>query len=271
MAGKKNQSLDGRQVFGALLRALREFNDVTPGQAALIVGYSESMLEKIERGERNASPEFIDELEKLLGLTGVLAPTATRLREQRHPDWFGEYAERESEAVSLWSYTTTAVHGLLQTKGYARAVLSSYYPMLEDDEIEHHLQSRLDRQELLSRKPAVNLSQVIHESVLRHPTGGRSIMKGQLERLLEIGDMRNASVQVLSMRQELHAGFDGPLTLLETPERSWVAYVEVQGNGSVIDSPAEVGKLQARYGMIRSQALSTGDSRKLIEEMIREL
>ncbi|GAB2887087.1 helix-turn-helix domain-containing protein [Streptomyces mayteni] len=271
MAVKKNQSLDGRQVFGALLRALREFNDVTPGQAALIVGYSESMLEKIERGERNASPEFIDEIEKLVALPGVLAPTATRLREQRHPDWFGEYAEREGEAVSLWSYTTTTVHGLLQTQGYAHAVLSSYYPMLEDEEIDRRVQARLERQELLARKPAVNLSQVIQESVLRHPTGGRAVMREQLERLLEIGDMRNVSVQVLSMRQELHAGFDGPLTLLENPDRRWVAYVEVQGNGSVIDGTEEVGKLHARYGMIRSQALSTGDSRKLIEEMIREL
>lgn len=271
MAGKKNQSLDGRQVFGALLRALREFNDVTPGQAALIVGYSESMLEKIERGERNASPEFIDELEKLLGLQGVLAPTADRLREYRHPDWFGEYAEREQDAISLWTYDAQTIKGLLQTQSYARAVLSSHYPVLEEEEIERRVQARIDRQVLLSRKPAVNLSVVVQEHVLRHRTGGRAVMKEQLARLLDIGAMRNVSIQVMPTSQEAHAGFDGPLTLLETPEHKWAAYVEVQGNGSVIDGPEEVGKLLARYGMIRSQALNTGDSRKLIEEMIHEL
>ncbi|MFD5317178.1 helix-turn-helix domain-containing protein [Streptomyces sp. NPDC127098] len=271
MAGKKNQSLDGRQVFGALLRALREFNDVTPGQAALIVGYSESMLEKIERGERNASPEFIDELEKLLGLTGVLAPTATRLREQRHPDWFGEYADREGEAVSLWCYDALTIKGLVQTRSYARAVLSAYSPMLDDDEVERHVQARMDRQELLARKPAVNFSQVILEIVLRQPIGGPLVMREQLERLLEVSAMRNASVQVMPMSYTSHAGFDGPFTLLETPDRDWVAYVEGQHIGHVVDDRTHVSAFQTRYGMIRSQALNPEESRKLIEEMIREL
>ncbi|TDC79276.1 helix-turn-helix domain-containing protein [Streptomyces hainanensis] len=271
MAVKKNQSLDGRQVFGALLRALREFNDVTPGQAALIVGYSESMLEKIERGERNASPEFIDEIEKLLALPGVLEPTATRLREQRHPDWFGEYAEREGEAVSLWSYTTNAVHGLLQTREYAHSVLSAYAPTLDDEEVERRVQARLDRQELLTRKPAVNLSQVILESVLRQPIGGPAVMKAQLGRLLDVSAMRNASVQVMPLSHGAHPGMDGPFTLMETASQEWVAYVEGPDIGHVIDSRKQVSQFQVRYGMIRTQALNEADSRRLIEEMIREL
>lgn len=38
--------------------------------------------------------------------------------------------------------------------------------------------------------------------------------------------MRNVELQVMPQVQETHAGLDGPMRLLETPENTWFAYCE---------------------------------------------
>ncbi|WP_443066330.1 Scr1 family TA system antitoxin-like transcriptional regulator [Streptomyces sp. NBC_01262] len=76
---------------------------------------------------------------------------------------------------------------------------------------------------------------------------------------------------MLPTRYETHAGFRGPFTLLETPERDWLAYVEGEAGGFLINDRQTVSELQTRHGMIRSQALTPEDSAKLIERMASEL
>ncbi|GAA2441673.1 helix-turn-helix transcriptional regulator [Streptomyces macrosporus] len=259
------------KVFGAVLNALREAQGVTREELGQHVGYSKSMVAKIEYGERLASPAFIAKAEELLDAKGALRAAAPHLKWTRLPAWFGEYARREQEAISLWTYDTHVILGLVQTEDYARAVLSAYVPTLDEEEIERRVQAHMERQTLLTRKPPVSLAMVVEEWVLRRPVGGKDVLRGQLERLLELSKMRNVSIQVMPTHYETHAGFNGPFTLLETPERQWVAYVETQAGGEVIDDRNKVSEFQTRYGMLRTQALTPKDSAQLIEEMIREL
>ncbi|MEE1939749.1 helix-turn-helix transcriptional regulator [Streptomyces sp. TRM 70361] len=267
--GNASTGSDGMKVFGAVLGALREAHGTTQEELGRYAGYSKSMVAKIEYGERLASPDFIARAEELLEARGALLAAAPHLRWTRLPAWFGEYARLEQEAVSLWTFNTHVVHGLVQTEDYARAVLGAYVPVLEEDELERQVRTRLDRQALLTRRPAVSLSLVVEEWVLRRPVGGKAVSRAQLERLLELAGMRNVSIQLMPTHYETHAGFDGPFTLLETPERQWVAYVEGQAMGSVIDDQKKVSEFQTRYGMIRTQALAPKDSVRLIEELIR--
>lgn len=258
-------------MFGAVSRALREARGKTREQFGDYVGYSASQVAMVERGERMPSAQFVARAGEFLEARTAIDKAAALLERKPHPSWFGEYAEREAEAVSLCTYNTHLVHGLVQTEDYTRAVLNARFPALADEEIEHRLEARLSRQALLTRTPAVSLVLVIEEWVLRRPVGGPSVQKGQLEWLLELGAKRNVSLQVMPMLYEAHAGVDGPMTLLETPQRQWVAWLEAQGNGRLIDDRDEVSVLHMRYGMIRTQALTPGDSAKLIEQMAGEL
>ncbi|MEV6505464.1 helix-turn-helix transcriptional regulator [Streptomyces sp. NPDC051642] len=259
------------KMFGAVVRALRAAQGSTREQLGVYVGYSASQVAMVERGERMPSPRFVAKSAEFLNSQVAIEAAAGHLERSPHPSWFGEYLDLEAEAVSVWSYDAHVLKGLVQTEGYARAVLGEYCPMLDDEEVESRVQARLARQKLLTRVPAVSLALVIEEWVLRRPVGGPVVAKGQLERLLELSAMRNVSIQVMPTRYEGHAGFDGPFTLLETKERQWVAYVEGQSFGFVIDDREEVGNFQQRYGMIRTQALTPGDSAKLIEQMAGEL
>ncbi|MFE1782142.1 Scr1 family TA system antitoxin-like transcriptional regulator [Streptomyces sp. NPDC059506] len=266
---------DGRSVglaiFGMQSRALRERLGMTQAELAGHIGYSESLVRMVERGERKPRPDYVERVDKALRAQGVLIAATPFLRQDRHPSWFVEYVEAEAEAVSLCKYDTHVVPGLLQTEEYARAVLSAHCPTLDDEEIERRVAARLDRQVLLARKPAPTLGFVIEEWVLRRPIGGRAVLKAQLLHLLECVAMRNLAIQVMPTACETHAGFDGPLTLLETPESRRLAYVEGQAGSEFVTEGAKVGVLEQRYGIIRAQALTTEDSARLIECLAGEL
>ncbi len=259
------------RMFGAVVRALREARAGTRDDFGAYVGYSASQVAMVERGERMPSPRFVARAGEFLGARKAVDAAAAHLERRRYPAWFDDYAEREAAAVSLWSYDTHVIMGLVQTEGYARAVLGARVPVLDDDEIERRVQARLERQALLTRVPPVSLALVIEEWVLRRPVGGLAVLRGQLERLLELVEKRNIAIQVMPTAIESHAGFNGPWTLLETPEREWIAYVEGQPGGLVLQGRTEVSELFQRFGMIRSQALAPRDSVKLIERMASEL
>jgi len=269
--GGNSEGSASMRVFGTVLRAMREHVGVSTEDLAAHVGYSRSLVIKIERGERMPPPGFAEKAETLLGTGEVLGKAARHLERGDFPSWFEEYAELEALAVGLYTYNTLVFHGLLQTEEYARAVLSAYCPVLDPEEIERRVQARMARQALLTRVARTpQLSFVIEEWVLQRPVGGRRVLKHQLERLLEIGAHRHVSIQVMLATNEESAGFDGAMTLLETPERRLLAYIEGQNVGLLIDDRDEVSELHMRYSMIRSQALTPEDSAKLIEQIAGE-
>ncbi|MFJ5213552.1 Scr1 family TA system antitoxin-like transcriptional regulator [Streptomyces sp. NPDC088354] len=272
MPATKGEGSASMRMFGSVARSLREARGLTTDELAARVGYSKSLVVKIERGERMPPPAFVESAEALLGdAGGVLRAAARHLERGEFPSWFEEYAELERAAACLYKYDAHVINGLLQTEDYARVVLGAHCPTLEADEVERRVRARLARQSLLTRAPAPQLAFVIEEWVLRRPVGGREVNRRQLERLLEAGALRNVTVQVMPLPHEAHAGFDGPMTLLETPDLRLLAYLEVQGRSVLVDQRNEVSKLNQRYAMIRSQALSVGDSAKVIEQIAGEL
>ncbi|MDJ0346986.1 helix-turn-helix transcriptional regulator [Streptomyces sp. H10-C2] len=267
----KNEGSASMRMFGAVIRALREPNGISTDELAAHVGYSKSLIIKIERGERMPPPDFIEKAEPLLGAGPVLRKAAEHLERSEFPSWFEEYAELERTAVSVYKYDTLVINGLLQTEDYARALFDGRCPVLDAEEIERRVQARMARQALLTRTPSAQTAFAIEEWVLRRPVGGPDVQGRQLIHLLEVGKQRSVTIQVLLTRYGAHAGVDGPLTLLETPERQLLAYLEVQARSMLIDDRDEVSELNQRYARIRSQALSLEDSAKLIEQIAGEL
>ncbi|MFB6778906.1 DUF5753 domain-containing protein [Streptomyces sp. NPDC056352] len=161
--------------------------------------------------------------------------------------------------------------GLLQTEDYARVVFGGAHPPIDDEEVEGRVASRLARQSLLSRKPTPDISFVLELSALTHPLGGRKVYKHQLQHILDVGQLRHVHMQVMSPHRETHAKLSGPFVLLETNERRQLAYLEVQNRNFLISEQPDLGNLFGRYGILRAQALSPEESRKLIEQVAKEL
>ncbi|WP_394297308.1 Scr1 family TA system antitoxin-like transcriptional regulator [Streptomyces albus] len=254
--------------FGAQIRVLRTRAGLTQAELGQQMQYGEDLISSVERGRRIARPEFIDKADEVLDGGGLLAAMKGEVLRARYPAYFRDAAKLEAGAVELNAYDCQVINGLLQTEEYARAVLTMYRPPVDEELIEQRVAARMERQEILSRRPASLLSFVIEEAVLRRPIGGRDVLRRQLEHLLAIGQLRHVVIQVMPTDRTEHAGLDGPFTLMETTERQRIAYVEVQDTSRLHTDRETVHALEARYGIIRAQALTPDDSLAFITTLL---
>lgn len=96
-------------------------------------------------------------------------------------------------------------------------------------------------------------------------------MGPQYAYLIECAARPNVVIQVMPMSRAGHAGLQGPMTLLETPDETSIAYMESNGRSILLSKPDEVGVLARRYAVIRSQALGPEESVSFIEQLRGEL
>ncbi|WP_329369597.1 helix-turn-helix transcriptional regulator [Streptomyces sp. NBC_00669] len=266
-----NEGTGSMRVFGAVVRAVREAAGKEQQELADHVGYSRAMITRVELGDRMPPPTFVEKATAFLGAGEILSKAAEKLDRTEHPAWFEGYVDLEKRAASLYTYDNAAINGLLQIEEYASALLSTRCPALETDDIESRVQARMARQVLLLRTPLPQLCFVMEESVLRRPVGGRNVLRQQLLRLLEVSQLRHVAIQVLPLDHGAHAGYDGPMHLLETPQRQQLVYLEIHDHSFLVDDRDEVSELNQRYAMIRSQALGVRESAKVIEQIAEEL
>ncbi|MEV0924535.1 helix-turn-helix transcriptional regulator [Streptomyces spongiicola] len=257
-------------VFGRQLKLFRERAKLDRVGFGSLTGYSASTIAAFEQGRRIPPSRFIDQADDLLGAGGVLLAGKEEVARSQYPTFFRDAAKLESEAVELHVYANQAVPGLLQTEEYARAVFMMMRPPMDDELIEQRVGARLARQEILSGSDAPLAGFVIDEAVLRRPVGGRGILRGQLEHILLMRERRNIEVQVMPLDREENAGMAGPFTLIETREGRRIAYVEVQNVSRLQTERDRVRALEAKYGIIRAQALTPRESSTYVEKLLGE-
>ena len=268
---KKNTSSPAAQYFAEVLRLLRTAKGLSQNELGDLMAYSGAAVSAVETCAKPATDEFIEAAEKSLEAGGLVLAAAKYLRLERYPEHFQGFVQLEQEALSVSSYCTQVIHGLLQTKEYAHALLSCAFPPLEEDEIEGLVSARMERSALLDRKPVCVINIVIEEAALRCRVGGSEVMRAQYEYLRTCAQRPNVVIQVMPSNTAGHAGLQGPLTVLETPEQTTLVYMEGNGHSTLVSKPDEVGVLARRYAMISRQALRPEESVALIEQLAGEL
>ncbi|MBI0380017.1 helix-turn-helix domain-containing protein [Streptomyces albiflaviniger] len=263
---------------GAVLRAVgrqiklwREAAGLRQAELGAAIGYGEELVSAVERARRIPRPEFLDKADEVLGADGKIAAMKKDVAEARYPKKVRDVQKLEAEAVELGSYNNSVVDGLLQTEEYARAVFGSRRPAFTEDELERRVSARLARQEIIAAtkaRPVFNFVQC--EATLRRCLGGKLVMRGQLERLLAIGQLRNVDLQVLPLSREENSGLGGPFRLLRLKDGTTVGLSEIQLVSRVIADPREAQILDIRYGIIRAQAFTPRESLAFIEKVLGE-
>ncbi|MEU2880092.1 helix-turn-helix transcriptional regulator [Streptomyces sp. NPDC007070] len=274
-AGSEPQSSDSLRTFGAVVQALREHAGLSRAEFATLVRYSKHTVASIELGRRMPDPVFVERAELATGNTGALRKAAAYLvREPGLAAWFRHWARLEQTAISLYTYECRVMPGLLQTEAYMRAVSLSVPPLPGEDELNERITARLNRQVLLSpqRQRPCAFNFIIEQAVLERRTGGDEVTRELLDHLLDVIDRHwNVEIQIMPLRQPVHAGLDGPIQVLETPDNRWYAYSEGQKNGRLISDAKEISVLHQRYAKLRSQALTPEYSRGLLERLRGEV
>ncbi|MEU6822432.1 helix-turn-helix transcriptional regulator [Streptomyces atriruber] len=259
------------RMVGALLAVHREAAGYTQRSLAEHFVVSEELIASIEQGRRPLKMDLAIQLDDFLGTNRTLQTAVENMPEvDLIPRWAEEYLDCEREAIAISVYDSLAVPGQLQSEAYARAVFRSRVPVWDEDEIEQHVASRMERQTILQRKVPPTTSFVIWEAPLRDRLGGRRVYAEQVRRLREYAELPGLALQILPLGRSTHAGLDGPFVLLETPEHQRLAYTETQRGSQLIADPDEVAILTQKYAMLRTQALNAEDSRDLLDRLLGE-
>ncbi|MEI5102061.1 helix-turn-helix transcriptional regulator [Streptomyces sp. PmtG] len=256
------------ELIGRQIKCWREAAGLRVVQFGERMGYGENLIHKVERGARIPRPEFLDRADEVLGAGGHLVALKPDAEKARYPKKVRDLAKLEAQAVELCAYNNSVVEGLLQTEEYAQAEVQNRQPPFPEREVERRVGGRMARQEIVNDESGVPVFSFVQcESTLRRANGGRMVVRRQLEQLLEVGQLRNVTIQVLPLDREENAGLGGSFRVLKLKDGSTMGHIEVQLFSRLISDPRDLHTLEMRYGMIRAQALTPRESLAFIEKV----
>ena len=270
-----------RRRLGFELRRLRERAGVTIEYVADQLECSTSKISRIETGQTSATPRDVRDMLELYQVSEAVAEELVQIaREARQKGWWHPYSTvltsafvgLEAEAESVRAYEQQVIPGLLQTEEYARAMIRAARPDIGSDEVERRVHVRMQRQSLLAESDSVDLWVVLDEAVLSRPIGGDSVMRRQLDRLVEVAGLPRVTLQVLPFEAGAHAGMDGTFTILNFSGQADtnVVFVENATGGLFLEKREELRKYQTIFDHIRAAALRPEESVSLIASLAKE-
>jgi transcriptional regulator with XRE-family HTH domain len=258
---------DARETLSHALTTLRRKSEKSLAQLAEDTGYERSYLNRLETGHRISKRLVMEDLDSYYETDGLLVRLWKAARNSVIGNRYKLFMRYEEGAVIMHKFMT-AIPGLLQTEGYARAILSSSPNHWGPDWLEEQVLLRLSRQELLRREPAPNLRVILDEFTLRRPTPDAKVWAGQLAHLLEAAEQRSTVIQVLPFTAGVHDLMSGSLSLLWQADGTGVAYLEGNKSGHLVEDAEEVAQYRLSYDRLRDVALPPSASLDFIRTIL---
>ena len=271
-----------RRRLAAELRGIREDKGKSGDAVAAALNWSPSKVSRYELAQGGLKPADVARLLDYYGIQGRhraqllgLAEDATR------KGWWETYSDvlteghlafigLEAEAVSLLEWQVNVVPGLLQTEMYAREVLSGYDEVahISPKTIQRRLETRLVRQQLLTRDKPLEYAVLLDESILRRQRGNRTVMREQLQRLLAVAELENVTIQIVPL-QGNHGLVVDSFTVLQFGDSDDtslhdVVSIDHLSNELYVESDTDTHQFRLAFKHLTEEALSPAESRELI-------
>ena len=269
-----------RRELSALLRSLRLSADMTIEQVAGRLLCSPSKVSRMETGSRSPTPRDVRDLCDLYDVADAQRQDLMELaRESRQQGWWQSYdlpyatfVGLEAEATSIDIFDAGVVPGLLQTPGYARALIQGVAAEPSPELIERGIAVRVTRQRLLIQDAPPQLRVIFDEGALRRVVGGASIMKAQLDHLVEVSSLPHVAIQVIPFRAGAYPAVDSSFTLLELPSPiPGLVYAEGLFGYIYLERPQDVERYRRAFQDTQSIAATEPESIALISKISRDL
>jgi hypothetical protein len=241
---------------------------------------SPAKVSRIETGARGVSLRDVRDLCDLYAADNADRDHLMSLaRESKQASWWQEYdldystfVGLEAAAFAISDYESCLVPGLLQTEDYAKAIVRGILPDAEPGVVQTQVEVRLRRQLLLTSEQPPRFWVVIDEAVVRRVVGGPSVMRSQVEALIEHGSLPNVTLQLIPFSAGAHPGMDSTFTLLHFKEAAPdVVYVEGLVGNIYFERAKDLERYQRVFDLLRAVALGPGESvaylRRIADEM----
>jgi transcriptional regulator with XRE-family HTH domain len=266
------------------MRKLRSRKGLTLEEAGRLVGVSKATVSRYETTAGPVKWLVIDALCREYGATDAERRAVVNLaKNAKEQGWWKSFADSipesmnllltlEDEAVRENHFCCVYVPGLLQTRAYSTALQRANEVPLGPAEIERLVDIRMKRQELLSRPKPLRLWAILDESVVRRVVGSPTVMKEQLDRLIEANESPHITLQVLPFSQGAHAAALGSFVIIGGPEPALdVVYVDIHTGSLFLEREAELERYRLAFEYLRAQALDMEASSALIHRARKEL
>ncbi|MGW1159403.1 helix-turn-helix domain-containing protein [Streptomyces sp. NPDC002519] len=292
MAWKRNPAPKSvyRRQLSAQLKELHDQSGKTLAEVGAIIEVNQGSLSRIMNGDRGTSPVLVKALLDCYGVTDAAVREdildLVRADQARSKKWwrkysavinttqYGGYLELEQSATTLRSYEPQLVPGLLQTREYARQVITAMRVDLDAKQVEALVDVRMNRQAILAREdsPPPKLWAVIDEAAFRRIESKPAVLKEQLEHLLDVEPRPNITLQLLPFEIGFHPGLYGSFMLMGFPEPNPdVVWVENLTNSVYFEGSDDVGRYTEVFDHLRATALGPPETRSRIKDMLKEL
>jgi transcriptional regulator with XRE-family HTH domain len=271
-----------RRRLAAELRGIRESQGKSGDAVAAALRWSPSKVSRYELARTSLKPQEVERLLDYYDITGSRRTLLLDLaKDAARRGWWEEFSdslspdyqqfiglEHEATSISIWH--VEAVTGLLQTEAYARHIISSYNRVepVAPGMIERLVKVRMQRQQVLDRKPELQLSAVLDESILRRRIGHERVMYEQLQRLVRDADRPNVTLQILPLDTQHTVTGESFVLFRFGPENDAmlqdVVSTEHLRNAFYVEGELDTYLYRIAFQMRADAALDPASSRELI-------
>jgi transcriptional regulator with XRE-family HTH domain len=271
-----------------LARALRQYRaaaGMSGEQAAKVLLCGAGTVSRMENGE-SADPLRVRDALMLYGAPQLVIdemieialesrkrakPGALRRPYQDvEPKRLAEYYELEDEADMASLLEGECVPGIIQTRAYARELISTWDPHVAADEVERQLSIRMERQQRrLEGDRPLNLRVVLGEAALLTQVGSPKVMREQLDHLAALAkEAPNVEIRVLPFSAGARPALGRNFTILSFPDDADpdVIFAESVTYFVLEDEIAEVERFRGAYNQLWEMALNETRTARLITQ-----
>jgi transcriptional regulator with XRE-family HTH domain len=270
-----------RERVAQRLRELRADAGITGTELAVRCGWTHPKTSRIENARTPPTPDDIRRWCRACGVEDQATDIITQSRdaESLYVEWRRKvraglkrlqdsYVELYQSTELFRIYSPTLVPGLLQTEGYARALLSANARLLDaPDDGAEAAAARLERSQVI-HQPGHRFVMLVEESVLSYRLGDEDAMAAQLGYLLTAGALPQVSLGIIPSATRERVVW--PQELFHVYDDTLVS-VELLSARIRITQPDEIALYLKAFEQLRSMAVYGAEARTLILKAIETL
>lgn len=264
-----------------LARKLKEARlaaGMTHDQAAEALGCGQPKISKIENAFMTVNSDDVRTLAETYGLPVDRVEALARLaREARKPGWWHTYAdalaadgedflEIETDAVRVCDYEADVIPGLLQTEGYARAVIRAFDPEVDDETVEKRTDVRMKRQRRVLEGD-LRLWAVVDTGALARVVGGADVHRAQLWHLVNAIQHPSVTFQALPPEAGEHMALSTPFACFTFAIGGGAVAIDHLAGTFCMEDELVVDRYNLAFEHLRATALSVRDSLALVQRL----
>lgn len=269
-----------RASLGVRLRDIRRDAGLSGTRLARLSGWQSSKVSKIEHGRQTPSEddlkvwcEHCRALDQLRDLIAAVRSIETQFAEWRRIMRSGTRRRQQASAAVYERarlfriYEPAVVPGLLQTREYAVAVLSTFIDFIRvPDDADEGAAARLERQKVLTHGDR-HFHMVLGEQALRTNVGGTEVMAGQLEHLLTVLKLPRMRLGLIPADAPYRVPLNNGFWILD---EVLVQFDTYSAELSLI-RPDEIALYERAFERLAALAVYGAEARKLISRALDSL